>query len=178
MRIVRLFFSSLKDVDIMSQAEESGDLTNRAFIKAMHAYDMLGEDGQFDVYIGIDDGMKCKNGAVDENSKEVAEKILCQGFLDMGEMITNVRAFVFLDGNGEVLEKFEVEIPFKFMGNPKGIRLCDGGYPLRHVLAPCNGDRPISEMSEEDAFQYYLLFAERNMKEAAAKIAKLADNQS
>lgn len=165
-------FKSLTDVNIASQTKEYGTLKNRALMKAQYAYAAIGKSKKFGAYIGIDDGMKYKDGDINENSKEITENILSNGFLEIGEKIINVRAFAFLNEEGRVLDQFEAEIPFKFIGNPRGIELQNAGYPLGYVLAPLEGDKPMREMETEKAMDYYLLFLGKYLKKSISKIKR------
>lgn len=158
-------FKNLNDVNIQSQSEEYGDLMNRALMKAQHACNVVDKSEQIDIYVGVDDGMKYKNGKTDANSKEVVEKILCQNFLSVGETLINVRAFAFLNRNGKAMDKFEIELPFKFIGNKNNVRPQTAKYPLRRVLSTLEGEKPLAEMSEEESMEYYLLFARRRIEE-------------
>lgn len=163
-------FKNLNDVGIESQSEECGDLINRALMKARHAYDAISEKGQIDIYVGVDDGMRYKNGKTDENSKEITGQILCHDLLDIGETIINVRAFVFLDKEGRVADKFEIELPFKFIGNKNNIQLQAARYPLSHVLSSLKGEKSMAEMGEGESMDYYLLFSRERMGRAISKI--------
>lgn len=158
-------FKNLNDVNIKSQSEEYGDLMSRALMKAQYACDAVGKGEQIDIYVGVDDGMKYKNGKTDANSKEIVEKILCQNFLSVGEMLINVRAFAFLDRDGKIMDKFEIELPFKFVGNKNNVRPQTARYPLRRVLSTLEGEKPLAEMSEEESMDYYLLFARKRIED-------------
>lgn len=165
-------FKNLNDVNIESQSEEYGDLINRALTKAQYAYNFLDKKEQIDIYVGVDDGMRCKNGKTDENFKEITEKILCHNLLDIGEKIINVRALVFLDREGKAIDKFEIEFPFKFIGNKNNIQLQAARYPLSHVLSPLEGEKSMAKMSEEESVNYYLLFSREKIEEVVSKINK------
>lgn len=164
-------FKNLSDVNIESQAEEYGNLINRALMKAEYACNAIDKSEQIDIFVGIDDGMKYKNGKTNENSKEITEKILRHDLLDIGETLVIVRAFVFLDNEGTVIDKFETEIPYKFIGNANNIQLQDAKYPLSHVLAPLEGEESLVEMGEKESMDYYLLFSRRNIEETVSKVA-------
>lgn len=163
-------FKNLNDVNIGSQSEEHGDLMNRALMKAQYAYNTIDKGQQIDIYVGVDDGMKYKNGKTDENSKEITEKILHHDLLDIGETLIIVRAFAFLDKKGNVINKFETEIPYRFMGNINNIELQDMKYPLSHVLSPLEGNKSLVEMGEEESMSYYLIFSREKIEKAISKI--------
>lgn len=164
-------FKNLSDVNIKSQAEEHGSLVNRALMKAEYACSTIDKSEQIDIYVGIDDGMKYKNGKTDENSKEITEKILRHDLLDIGETLVIVRAFVFLDKEGVIIDKFETELPYKFIGNSNNIQLQDAKYPLSHVLSTLEGEKSLVEMGEKESMDYYLLFSRKNIEETVGKIA-------
>ena len=63
-------------------------------MKAQYARDAVDKGEQIDIYVGVDNGMKYKNGKTDANSKET-EKILCQNFLSVGEMLIKSRNILF-----------------------------------------------------------------------------------
>jgi hypothetical protein len=163
-------FKNLSDVNIKSQAEEYGDLINRALMKAEYALNAVDKSEQIDIYVGVDDGMRYKNGETDENSKEVTEKILRHDLLSVGETLVNVRALVFLDREGKIIDKFELELPFKFIGNKNNIQLQDARYPLSHVLSFLEGEKSMVEMGEEGSMDYYLLFAREKIERVVSKI--------
>lgn len=165
-------FKNLSDVNIESQSKEYGDLMNRALMKAQYAYNAIDNKEQIDVYVGVDDGMKYKNGKTDENSKEITENILHHNLLDIGETIINVRALVFLDREGNAIDKFEIEFPFKFIGNKNNIQLQAARYPLSHVLSSLEGEKSMAEMGEEESMSYYLLFSREKIQKAVSKINK------
>lgn len=165
-------FKNLSDVNIESQSEEYGNLINRALMKAQCAYNAIDESEQIDVYVGVDDGMKYKNGKTDENSKEITEKILHHDLLDVGEKLINVRALVFLDRKGKIIDKFEIEFPFKFIGNKNNIKLQDARYPLSHVLSSLEGEKSMAELGEEESMSYYLLFSREKIEKAVGNINK------
>jgi hypothetical protein len=165
-------FKNLNDVNIESQSEEYGDLINRALMKAQYAHNAIDKEEQIDIFVGVDDGMKYKNGKTDENSKEITEKILHHDLLDIGEALINVRALVFLDREGKVIDKFEIEFLFKFIGNKNNIKLQDARYPLSHVLSSLEGEKSMAEMGEEESMSYYLLFPREKIVEAVSKIDK------
>jgi len=165
-------FKNLGDVNISSQTEEYGDVINRALMKAQNAYRAIDKNERIDIFMGQDDGMKYKNGETDANSKEVVEKILHHNLLDIGETLIIVRAFALLNGRGEIIDKFETETPYKFIGNPKNIQLLDNKYPLSFVLSSLEGRKSMAEMGEEEAMKYYLRFSGERMKEAVEKIVR------
>lgn len=165
-------FKDLNDVNIASQTEEYGSLINRALMKAQYAHEAIGEDQQIDIFVGVDDGMKYKGGETDGNSKEITEKILCHSLLEMGEILINVRAFAFLDKKGNALDQFEIELPFKFIGNKNNIQLQDAKYPLSCVLSPLDEDKPLTEMGDEESMSYYLKFSRERISEAVNKIVR------
>lgn len=164
-------FKNLNDVNIASQTEEYGSLINRALMKAQYAHEVIGEDQQIDIFVGVDDGMKYKGGETDGNSKEITEKILCHNLLDVGEVLVIVRAFALLDKNGATIDEFETEIPYKFLGNINNIQPQDAKYPLGCVLSPLDGDKPLTEMGDEASMDYYLKFSRERISDAVNKIA-------
>jgi len=82
---------------------------------------------------------------------------------------TNTR-FAIIDKEGKIIDKFETEIPYKFMGNTNNIRLQDMKYPLSHVLSPLEGNKSMIEMGQEEAMSYYLLFSREKIERTISKI--------
>lgn len=159
-------YLSLKDLNIESQAEETGSLINRAEQKALFAAKTLIMNNiSFDLIVGADDGMKLVGKDTDENSKEITENILNNNLLKVGENLIIVRAFAFVNSKGEVAQSFETEIPFKFIGNSKGITSQEFKYPLSYVLAPINKELSVKEMSDKDSLNYYLEYCRKSLEE-------------
>jgi len=163
-------FLNLGDVKIDSQTEECGDLINRALLKVQNAYRAISESERIDIFMGQDDGMKYRNGETDANSKEVVEKILHHDLLEIGEILIIVRAFALLDCRGEIIDKFETETPYRFIGNSNSLQLLDNRYPLSFVLSSLEGESSMADMGEEEAMKYYLRFSGERMKETVKKI--------
>ena len=81
-----------------------------------------------------------------------------------------MRAFALLDRQGEVIDKFETETPYKCIGNSNNLQFMDNKYPLSFVLSPVDDKKSMAEMGEEEALKYYLRFSGERIKEAVEKI--------
>ncbi|MDD3190157.1 MAG: hypothetical protein PHI66_00460 [Candidatus Pacebacteria bacterium] len=165
-----VFFLDLIDSGLQSQGEEHGSSINKALEKALHSYKEAGRRGNIDIYVGADDRMKYEGSEDGDDSKSVVDRILRGEILKEGELLIIVRAFAFLDRQGNMIDKFETEIPYKFMGNSAGVRREDFKYPLNHVIAALGESKSLYEMGDEKAMDYYLRYSEEKIKLAIGKI--------
>lgn len=163
-------FFNLKDVNVLTQSEENGTLVNRAMLKATFAQKNIANPLEMDLFVGVDDGMKYKGNETNVDSKVVTENILSNNLLEIGEILTIVRAFAFVDNKGQIIDQFETEIPFKFIGNLKNIKSEETKYPLSHVLSTIRNKDAIIAMDENDSLDYYLEFSKDRILEALKKV--------
>lgn len=138
-------YYSLYDIEGLDKDEkESGTIDKRAYDKANQIYQTI-ENNDFEYIIGIDDGIKLK-GILRENVKDYLNDIIDDKYLSEGEQIEIVRAYCFMDKNGEL--KIEANT-----------------YPLSHVLTPVDSDTPVSELSNEDDINYCFKYTEPKLRE-------------
>jgi len=145
-------------------------LINRAYLKASFAQQTVDESNNIDLFVGVDDGMKFKGNDTNVDSKVITENILENNLLEIGEVLTIVRAFSFVDKNGKKIDEFETEIPFKFLGNSKNIKSEETKYPLSNVLSTIRNKEAIIEMDENDSLEYYLEFSRERIIQALTKL--------
>ena len=156
-------YYSLYDIEGLDKDEkESGTIDKRAYDKANQIYQTI-EDNDFEYIIGIDDGIKLK-GILRENVKDYLNDIIDDKYLSEGEQIEIVRAYCFMDKNGEYKSTI-TEIPFKYKKYNGELKIEANTYPLSHVLTPVDSDTPVSELSNEDDINYCFKYTEPKLRE-------------
>ena len=156
-------YYSLYDIEGLDKDEkESGTVDKRAYDKANQIYQTI-ENNDFEYIIGIDDGIKLK-GVLRENVKDYLYDIIDDKYLSEGEQIEIVRAYCFMDKNGEYKSTI-TEIPFKYKKYNGKLKIEANTYPLSHVLTPVDSDIPVSDLSNEDDINYCFKYTEPKLKE-------------
>ncbi len=139
-----------------------GTVDKRAYDKANQIYQTI-ENNDFEYIIGIDDGIKLK-GVLRENVKDYLYDIIDDKYLSEGEQIEIVRAYCFMDKNGDYKSTI-TEIPFKYKKYNGKLKIEANTYPLSHVLTPVDSDIPVSDLSNEDDINYCFKYTEPKLKE-------------
>ena len=156
-------YYSLYDIEGLDKDEkESGTIDKRAYDKANQIYQTI-ENNDFEYIIGIDDGIKLK-GVLRENVKDYLYDIIDDKYLSEGEQIEIVRAYCFMDKNGDYKSTI-TEIPFKYKKYNGKLKIEANTYPLSHVLTPVDSDIPVSDLSNEDDINYCFKYTEPKLKE-------------
>ena len=155
-------YYSLYDIEGLDKDEkESGTIDKRAYDKANQIYQTI-ENNDFEYIIGIDDGIKLK-GILRENVKDYLHDIIDDKYLSEGEQIEIVRAYCFMNKNGEYKSTI-TEIPFKYKKYNGELKVEANTYPLSHVLTPVDSDTPVSELSNEDDINYCFKYTEPKLR--------------
>ena len=101
---------------------------------------------------------------LDKDEKEYLYDIIDDKYLSEGEQIEIVRAYCFMDKNGEYKSTI-TEIPFKYKKYNGKLKIEANTYPLSHVLTPVDSDIPVSDLSNEDDINYCFKYTEPKLKE-------------
>ena len=156
-------YYNLYDIkNIENNDKEEGTIEARAFNKANQIYSSINEN-EFEYIIGIDDGIKMK-GILRENVKDYIEDIINDRYLSQGEQVEIVRAYCFIDREGNY-KSITTEIPFKYQKFNGNLKIEENSYPLSNVLTPLYSDKPVSQMNKDENNQYYLKYSEEKIKE-------------
>jgi len=172
-RIVeRLLKEVLHDVEVASfldigfelEEEEKGTLLERARQKTQLFLRNTTEYNDFQILIGIDDGIGIAYEEPSVDSRGMTERILLEDSVRRGDVIVIARAFHMVNLETGDSASCLTQIPFIFLGNEAGVRWGDMPYPLGLVLAPEEGKPPVAQMDQEQAHahtsKYSLLFIE------------------
>ena len=143
-----------KDMNIKDIFEE-GNNVERARKKALNAYDSL-KEYNFDYIVGLDDAIVINN-KIEPDVRKYINKILYENYLNDGEEYSFNRAYCIVDNDKNIYE-VNLSIPQIYHPLNKIIEVKDHTYPLSNVSYPIGYDKPINELSEEEATNYYLKY--------------------
>ncbi len=128
----KIDFYALSDIkEQIIDVEESGDVINRAYVKAFNVYNNL-NNNIYDLVIGIDDVLEFNNQIV-ENVKDYITDILEDKLLKDNDLINVVRAYTFINKNGKYINIL-TKIPYKYMKLDHKIEIKENTYPLSNVM--------------------------------------------
>jgi len=135
--------------------KEFGSNINRAYTKAINAYDYL-KKYDFDYIVGLDDAIVIK-GIIQPNIRKYINKILFENYLSDGEEYAFNRAYCILD---KAKNKYEINlsIPYIYNSLKEEITLKEYTYPLSKVSYPIGYNKPICDLDEEEEVSYYLKY--------------------
>ena len=159
---------SLKDINYNGpDKKEVGDITQRARIKSETVKQYF-SNATYDYFVGIDDGIILK-GQMIENVKEHLKKILYENYLSDGEEIIFPRAYYIVGRNNDEVFQEVIEIPYVYMPRNNAC-IKEFSYPLSQVSAPIGYDRPIAELTTEEANNYYWKYSKLKMEKLIKNI--------
>ena len=155
-------FYSLYDIDnIEKDDKEEGTIQQRAYKKAMQIYTSI-EENEFKYIVGIDDGIKMK-GILRENVKDYMRDIINDQYLTEGEQVQIVRAYCFINMQGEHTI-ITTQIPFKYKKINGKLEIKENSYPLSNVLTPIDDDKTVSQIEQNERNEYYVKYSEEEFK--------------
>ena len=140
--------------------KEAGSNIERARAKALNAFEHL-KEYDFDYYVGLDDAVVIK-GNIEPNVKEYLNKILFENYLDDGEEYSFNRAYCIFDREGNIYET-NADIPYIYHPLKEDYKLEEFTYPLSKVAYPIGDDRPVCELNDEEATNYYLKYVKNKI---------------
>ena len=150
-------FEYLESIDEeIVDVKETGDVLNRALQKAKNAFLNI-KDNDYDLIVGVDDGILIKNKMI-ENVKEIIKPILENTFLEEGEIIYLVKAFSFINKNGNK-KSFVCEVPFKYQKLEEKVSIKKNTYPLNNVFVPIGMKETLTEMDDALDTKYFLKYS-------------------
>lgn len=156
-------YYSLYDIKNLEKSDkEEGNIEERAYNKTNQIYSSIKEN-DFEYIIGIDDGIKMK-GILRENVKDYIEDIINDKYLSEGEQVEIVRAYCFMNKNGEY-KTVITEIPFKYQKFDGNLKIEENSYPLSNVLRTLVSNKTVAQMDNDENNQYYLQYSEKKIKE-------------
>lgn len=156
-------FYSLYDIESIPPKRESGNVKKRSLVKAQNIFDNI-SNNIFDYIIGVDDGLRI-NGKVITAVKEYTKDILDDHFLKEGQRIELVRAYTFMDKDGNT-NTVVTDIPYIYTVCSE-YSLEDFSFPLSQVFKPINGDIPLYLMDEKEGFDYALGYSIDALREVS-----------
>lgn len=148
-----------KDMIIPDEKEE-GSNVERARKKTMTAYNYLKDYG-YDYIVGLDDALIIK-GELEPNIKNYINKILFESYLDEGEEFAFNRAYCIIDKDMNLYET-DVAIPYTYHDFKADFTPEDHTYPLSKVSYPIGYDKPVCDLSSDEATDYYLKYIKDNL---------------
>ena len=146
--------------------KETGNNKERARAKALNAFTHL-KEYNFDYIVGLDDAMIVK-GKDEPNIKEYINKILFENYLDEGEQYAFNRAYAIIDKDGKMYE-VDIAIPYEYHKLKKEFKLEDHSYPLSYVSSPVGSNIPVSDLSDEEATEYFLKYVKDGLMNLGIK---------
>jgi hypothetical protein len=163
----RFEFIGLNDIETDFDIEEIGSIEDRARDKARTYWtelNRLNKLNEMYAAVGIDDGFSASADAPgDPNSKELTDKILSGAYLVKDETIWLKRAFAVANDELGILSAM-TSIPFRYLGNSRGIVREEGVYPLSRALGPLGSSKTISQMDFNESIEYYLGYCKNELK--------------
>lgn len=151
-------FKNLNEYPNFEDIEEIGNNIERAKAKAYNAKKQINDE--FDVILGIDDGIILKN--VEYTAvKEHLYDIIVGDAIKIGEMIYITRAYYLIAKDNKESYCFN-KIPY--VVRQKLNDLNQGGYPLNDVISTINDDIVLSDMTEEELNDYFLSYNLNDLK--------------
>lgn len=151
-------YVSLVDLQIEDEMEESGTIEDRARQKVIFYKEILKNKNLLTdivAIIGVDDGIYIKKeGYHTAESKEITDQILSGLRLQKGDEIVIRRSYFAYIANANEDFHCTTNVPFQFLGNPKGITRKDGKYPLSHVIGHLGGNTTVAENISESNIRY------------------------
>lgn len=143
---------SLKDINYNGPDEkEQGGIQERAKAKALAVKANLSNENDFELIIGLDDGIELK-GTLRPNVKDHLNMILFENYLERDELIIFPRAYACVNRAGKIFETV-IRIKYKYRPNDN-LKIEPNSYPLSQVATPLNSDKPLSEMDRNEANNY------------------------
>ncbi len=140
------------DLGFNLNVREKGSLQNRALTKAGQARELVKKMEVTDdiaYFVGIDDGIRfVQDKTTHSDSKKATDRILKRENVHIGDSITIVRAFGFVDQKGNSLSCI-TRVPMTYIGNPNNIERKEGAYPLEYVLSYEHQQKPINQLSQD-----------------------------
>ncbi len=156
-------FHSLNDIkDEIIDKEETGDVINRAYQKALNSYNSIKEN-IYDYIIGIDDVIEIRN-EVKEDVKNYIQDILDDKYLKENEIIHFTRAYTFMNKEKNY-KNVVIKIPYKYKKLKESFTFKEYTYPLNNVLTPIDSNTVINELSKQEGNNYYLKYSKDKLEE-------------
>ena len=144
----------------LPEITEEGSNIQRARTKALNAYEYL-KDYNYDFIVGLDDALFIK-GRIEPNIKEHLTKILYHNYLEDGEQFAFNRAYCIID-KAKNLYEVSLDIPAIYHPLNEYFVIEDHTYPLSNVAYPIGYDKPLVELSEQEAIDYYLKYVKEGL---------------
>lgn len=156
-------FYNLDTIDEKIEPDkEVGNINDRATAKARKTFNTL-KNNDFDYIIGIDDNIKIK-GTIIEDVKLYINKIINENYLEENEIVSILRSFTFISKEGK--EKTVLtEIPYMYKSTKEKVNISENDYPLDYVMVPLNSNKPVSEIDEATANEYFLIYSNPRFNE-------------
>lgn len=159
-------FLSLKDLGITNDQPEVGSRLERAKQKAYYTLSQV-DPKDYSKYLCIvanDTATKLPTEGIEtEESKKIAARILSGELLKPGDPIHYTHSYVFITFPDKKMYVAESEIPYTYLGNPKGIRVDEKKSTLvmGNVCAIPGQNIPNIELPEKERIAYRLKFLKK-----------------
>lgn len=157
-------YVSLVDLHIEDEMEESGTVEDRAKQKVIFYKNILKNKNLLNnviAIIGVDDGIYIKKeGFHTAESKEITDQILSGTRVQKGAEIVIWRSyFAYITNTNEEFH-CTTNVPFQFLGNPKGITRKEGKYPLSHVIGHLGSNITVADNTSENNIRYNIEYSQ------------------
>lgn len=152
---------SLNDINYNGPDEkEHGKIQERAKAKALSVKCNIENSDEYDLIIGIDDGIVLK-GVLRPNVKDYINKILFENYLEENEPFSFSRAYCCINKNGDLFET-TTNIEYNFKSNIN-LKVEPNSYPLSQISVPIGYDKALSDMEKSEANEYSWLSCKNDL---------------
>lgn len=171
-------FLNLADLGITNDEPETGSLLERAQQKALYCLSKIKPE-DYPKYLCIvanDTGTRLPTLNLESaESKRIAAEILSGQHLEPGDTIVYVYVYAFILLPSQKLLSAQVEIPFTYLGNPKGLVQVEGQNTMSQVKAIPGQNIPHSEIPLEEEVVYRLQYLQETLAPIINQINENAD---
>ena len=146
--------------------KETGSNIERAKAKALAAFNHV-KEYDFDYVVGLDDAVVIK-GKIEPDVRKYMGKILYENYLEDGEEYSFYRAYCIIDKDMNIYEE-NLSVPEIYHPLKEDYVMEDHTYPLSHVSYPIGYNKPVYELKEEEATNYYLKYIKEGLMNIGIK---------
>jgi|CXWL01.1.fsa_nt_gi hypothetical protein len=154
-------FLNLADLGITNDEPETDSLLDRAKQKALHCLSKIKPEdySKYLCLVANDTGTKLPTLNLESaESKKIARQILAGELLKPGDPIIYVYSYVFVLLPSQKMLTTQTDIPFTYLGNPKGLTQIEGQNTMSQVKAIPGQSVPHSQIPLEEEIQYRLTY--------------------
>ena len=169
-------FLNLADLNITNDEPETGSLLERAKQKVLNCLAKINPEDQkkYLCIVANDTGTKLPTLNLETaESKKIATQILAGELIKPGDPIVYVYAYAFVILPNRKMLTAQVDIPFTYLGNPKGLKLIEGQNTMSGVKAIPGQNVPHSEIPPEKVIKYRLKYLKEALSPIVSEINQL-----